>query len=260
MITIKTKEEIAILREGGARHALILQELARMVAPGVSTVDLEAKARSLIGSDKAAFMGYRPGGAKRPYPAALCVCINDEVVHGIPNENPRVIAAGDIVTIDFGLVHGRLFTDAAVSVVVPDPNSSENFKERLELLQIANVALAAGIKAAKGGKRVGDISAAIERAVRGTKANIIKELCGHGLGYSVHEDPFVPNFGQPGTGELLKPGMILAIEPILTLGTPDIVLQDDGYLYKTADGASSVQVEHTILITKGDAEVLTAFK
>lgn len=278
MITIKTKEEIAILREGGARHAFILRELKGMVRAGLSTADLETRARELIaeGGDRPSFQNYTPHGAKRPYPSALCVCINDEVVHGIPSENPRIISPGDIVTIDLGLVHHKLFTDSAVSVVVPvdvgdigaevgvtgrssaeQRDLQKKYESRSALLRVAEEALTAGIKAAKGGRHVGDIGSAIERVIRPTDAAIIAELCGHGLGYGVHEDPFVPNFGDPGTGELLKPGMIIAIEPILTLGKPKIRLLADGYTYVTVDGADSVQVEHTLLITKGDAEVLT---
>jgi methionyl aminopeptidase len=224
------------------------------------------------GGDKAAFLGFTPKGSKRAYPAALCVSVNEEVVHGIPNEHPRVLAHGDLVTLDLGLIHKGLYTDMAISVLIPlsddvkkikNPEVYEEimhtYNERSHLLETAKTALMAGIAAARGGSRTGDIGAAIENAVHeaGESINIIEELCGHGVGYGVHEDPYVPNFGKAGTGDLLRPGMVIAIEPILTLGAAGIILKNDGYTYVTADGASAVQVEHTVLITENGAEVLT---
>jgi methionyl aminopeptidase len=255
MITIKTKEDIAILREGGRRHGVILRELAAKVKPGMHIQELEDRARELIkdGGDTSAFLNYTPGGADRPFPAALCVSINDEVVHGIPNEGEKILKEGDIVTLDLGLIHKGLITDAAVTVPV-----GTVAPEIERLLTVTKEALRAGIKAAKGGKRVGDISSAIERIGLATKLGIVEELAGHGVGYEVHEDPFVPNYGQPGKGAVLKPGMVIAIEPIFNLGDRHVELDVDGYTYKTSDGSPSAHFEHTILITKGDAEVLTA--
>jgi methionyl aminopeptidase len=256
MITIKTKKDIAILREGGHRHAAILRELAAMVRPGVSTNELEDRARALIseGGDTPAFLNYRPEGAKRPYPAALCVSINDEVVHGIPNEGSKILNEGDIVSLDLGLVHKGLITDGAVTVAVGAISP-----ELAKLLEVTRKALMAGIKAAKGGKHVGDISSAIERIGVAGKYGIVEELSGHGVGYRVHEDPYVPNYGDPGMGEALKPGMVIAIEPMFNLGSRDIFLdKDDGYTYRTEDGKPSAHFEHTVLITKGDAEILTS--
>ena len=259
MITIKTKEDIATLREGGRRHAHILREIAKMVKSGVSAGELEDMARKMIndGGDKAAFLDYKPHGANRPYPAALCVSINDEVVHGIPNEKDKILKDGDIVSIDLGLIHNELITDMAVTVPVGNIT-----KEVDELLSITKSALMAGIKAAKGGKRVGDIGHAIARVGMsgngGKGYGIVEELSGHGVGYDVHEDPYVPNYGKPGTGEILKPGMVIAIEPMFNLGKKDVVLDEDGYTYKTLDGLPSAHFEHTVLITKGNAEILTA--
>jgi methionyl aminopeptidase len=255
MITIKTKEDIAILREGGRRHGVILRELAKMVKPGLKVQALEDAARKLIeeGGDKAAFLDYKPSGADRPFPAALCVSVNDEVVHGIPNEEEKILKEGDIVTLDLGLIHKGLITDSAVTVpvgkVAPD---LEN------LLAKTKEALLAGIKAAKGGKKVGDISNAIERIGIAGEFGIVEELAGHGVGYHVHEDPFVPNYGDEGKGPALKPGMVIAIEPIFNLGGREVELGLDGYTYKTVDGSPSAHFEHTVLITKGDAEILTA--
>ncbi|MDD5165247.1 MAG: type I methionyl aminopeptidase [Candidatus Pacebacteria bacterium] len=255
MIKIKTKEDIAILREGGRRHGAILRQLASMVKPGVHARDLENYTRELIaeGGDTAAFLNYTPVGADRPFPAALCLSINDEVVHGIPNEDDKVLMEGDIVTLDLGLVHKGLITDAAVTVAVGNVTP-----ERTLLLSKTKEALLAGIKAAKGGKKVGDISSAIERIGISAKFGIVEELAGHGVGYHVHEDPFIPNYGEEGKGPLLKPGMVIAIEPIFNLGDRHVELDLDGYTYKTVDGSPSAHFEHTVLITKGDAEILTA--
>jgi methionyl aminopeptidase len=255
MITIKTKEEIAILKEGGRRHAEILGRVAAAVAPGVSTKELDLLARKLIEEkgDKPAFLNYKPYGAKRPYPAALCVSVNDEVVHGIPNERDRVLKEGDIVSLDLGLVHDGLITDMAVTVPVGTID-----EEAAALLRATKEALMIGIKAAKGGRTVGDIGSAIGAFVRPKGYGIIEELAGHGVGYDVHEDPYVPNYGAKGEGAKLRPGMVLALEPMLNVGTKEVYLDKDGYTYKTADGSLSAHFEHTILITKSDPIILTS--
>lgn len=254
MIRIKTKEDIQTLREGGKRHAAILKEIASMVSPGIHTYELENHARKLIGAggDKSAFLDYKPSGAKRPYPAALCISINDEIVHGIPNEIDKILKEGDIVSIDLGLTHKGLITDAAITIPV-----GKISKELEQLLDITKKALYAGIKVARGGKRIGDIGNAISRVALPYGYGIVEELAGHGVGYSVHEDPYVPNFGEEGKGEILKPGMVLAIEPMFNIGTKNIKLDKDGYTYRTADGSASAHFEHTIVITKSGAEILT---
>jgi methionyl aminopeptidase len=255
MITIKTKEEIDILREGGKRHAFILRELTSMVKPGITSLDLENRAKELIaeGGDKSAFLDFKPYGAKRPYPACLCVSINDEIVHGIPNENVKTLKDGDIVSIDLGLIHKGLFTDAAVTVsvglVLPQVE---------KLLEITKKALYAGIKVAKDGRTTGDIGQAISRLALPFKYGVVEELVGHGVGYSAHEDPYVPNYGEAGMGDTLKSGMVIAIEPIFNLGTKRIVQDSDGYTFRTADGNPSAHFEHTVVVTKGGAEILTA--
>jgi methionyl aminopeptidase len=255
MITLKTKEDVAILREGGRRHATIMKELVAMVGPGVKASELNDRAAFLIaeGGDTPAFLNYQPEGAPRPYPAAVCVSINDEVVHGIPNESEKIFKEGDVVSIDLGLIHRNLITDMAVTVPVG------KISPRLEnLLKVTKEALLAGIKAAKGGKRTGDIGSTIERLAKPHAYGVVEELSGHGVGYHVHEDPFVPNYGTAGKGVMLKPGMVIAIEPMFNLGARNITLDPDGYTYRTADGEPSAHFEHTILITKGDAEILTA--
>ncbi|MEI6238610.1 MAG: type I methionyl aminopeptidase [bacterium] len=254
MISIKTKEDIVILREGGRRHAEIMNELVKEVKSGVSSKYLNNFLEKMItdGGDVPSFLNYTPYGAPRAYPAGLCVSINDEIVHGIPNEEEKILKEGDIVSLDFGLTHKGLITDMAVTVPV-----GKVTPELEKLMEVTRNALFAGIKAAKGGKRTGDIGSAVERSVLPFKYGVVEELCGHGVGYKVHEDPFVPNYGDPGTGDVLKPGLVIAIEPMVNLGTKKITLDDDEYTFRTKDGKPSAHFEHTIVITKGDPEILT---
>lgn len=258
MVNIKTKEDIAILREGGRRHAEIMRRLAAMVAPGVSTQTLEDEARRLIaeGGDTAATLGFKPYGATRPYPAALCVSINDEIVHGIPNENPRTLAEGDVVSLDTVLKHKGLYTDMALTLVV-----GKAAPELHDLVDSTKLALMQGIKAAKGGKKVMDIASAVERVGLAKNYGIVEDLVGHGVGYDVHEPPYIPNYTnikmKSVLNEVLRPGMVITIEPMFNLGTRYVTLDRDGYTYRTEDGLPSAHFEHTILITKGSAEILT---
>lgn len=254
MITIKTKEDIRLMREGGKRHALILETLVAMVKPGLNIRDLDEKAREMIQAegDTPAFLNYTPEGALRPYPASVCVSINDEVVHGIPNEEEKILKEGDIVSIDLGLIHKGLITDAAITVPVGTVSP-----EVEGLLVATKKALMAGIKAARGGATVGDIGAAIERIALAGGYGLVEELSGHGVGYSVHEEPFVPNYGEANTGAVLKPGMVIAIEPMFNLGSRHVYLDHDGYTYNTKDGKPSAHFEHTVVITKGEPEILT---
>jgi methionyl aminopeptidase len=253
-VTVKTKEEIEILREGGARLAFILAEVAKASVAGASTLDLDNLAKKLVeeGGDKSAFLNYKPAGMKRPYPATLCVSINDEIVHGIPNESPKILKDGDIVSLDMGLNHKGLFTDSAITVAVGNVDEAGK-----KLIADTKNALYEGIQAVKEGKHVRDISYAIERYVRPKHLGIVEELCGHGVGYKVHEDPFIPNFCLESKGEKLKAGMVLAIEPMLNEGNKHITLDADGYTYRTADGSRSAHFEHTIVVTKDGAEILT---
>jgi len=253
-VSIKTEEEIEILREGGKRLAFILQTVAEATKVGVSTLDLDNLAKKLVeeGGDKSAFLNYKPAGMKRPYPATLCISINDAIVHGIPNEQPQIIKDGDIVSLDMGLNHKGLFTDAAISVGVGQLDDIGR-----KLIDTTKQALYEGIWAVKAGKHVQDISYAIERYVRPKHLGIVEELCGHGVGYKVHEDPFIPNFCIDNKGEKLRVGMVLAIEPMLNEGSKHIKLDSDGYTYRTADGKRSAHFEHTIVVTKEGAEILT---
>ncbi|MDQ3089989.1 MAG: type I methionyl aminopeptidase [bacterium] len=254
MIRLKSVEEIEILKEGGKRHAEILRIIAELVQPGVSTLILEEEALRLIreGGDKPAFLGYTPRGAKRPYPASLCVSINSEIVHGIPNEGDRILNDGDIVAIDLGLVHQGLITDAAISLGVGKVDD-----EARELLAVTKNALQAGIDAAINNNKIGDIGAAISNVVARSPFSLAEDLAGHGVGFDVHEDPFVPNFGIKGEGDSLMPGMVIAIEPMVNTGKGAIKLSRDGYTIVTKDGSRSAHFEHTVAITSDGYIVLT---
>lgn len=254
-IKLKSAKDIEILREGGKRHAFILNEVAKAVAPGVSTKELDDLAVKLIaeGGDKAAFLGYKPYGAKRPYPASICISVNDAVVHGIPNEMPHILVEGDIVSLDLGLIHKGMITDMAVTVPV-----GKTDKESVKLLKATKEALELAIKAAKPGNTTGHIGEAVETFIAPQGFGIVEELAGHGVGYKVHEDPYVPNYGTAGEGEDLLPGMVIAIEPIINQGTEKIFLDKDGYTYRTKDGRRSAHFEKTIVITEKGCEILTA--
>jgi len=252
---LKTAQEIKILREGGKRHAEILFLLARQVKPGISTMILEEEALRLIreGGDKPAHLGYKPRGAKRPFPAALCLSINDEIVHGIPNENIRLINEGDIVSIDLSLEHDGLITDSAITVpcgVIDD--------ESQRLLDITREALYAGIQAAKPGNTIGDIGEAISDTVKPSGFSIADDLMGHGVGFEIHEEPYVPNFDIGGKGEKLVPGLVIAIEPMVNIGSSAIKDSSDGYTIKTRDGSRSAHFEHTVAITEKGNIILTS--
>ena len=253
MALIKSKEEIAILREGGKRLARTLALVVKAVKPGVRTSELDRLAEQIIqkDGDKPAFLNYTPTGAMRPFPASLCVAVNDEVVHGISNEDPKVLREGDIIGLDIGLIHKNLVTDMAVTIPVGNIDDQAS-----QLLKVTKKALDIGIAASRGGCHIGDIGQAIESYVAG-RYGIVHELGGHGVGHSVHEEPHVPNFGNSGAGVELVPGMVLALEPMLNEGVGDVVLADDGYTIKTADGKRSAHFEHTIVITEGAPEILT---
>ncbi|PIP87147.1 type I methionyl aminopeptidase [Candidatus Campbellbacteria bacterium CG22_combo_CG10-13_8_21_14_all_36_13] len=254
MIRPKTKEEIQILREAGKRLYFVLQKLKEKSVEGVFLRDLDALGESMIrsGGDIPSFLNYTPEGANRPYPSSICISINDEIVHGISSESERVLRDGDVVTLDAGLTHKGLIVDSAITVVVGSVSDKVQ-----KLLDVTERSLYKGIDQAKIGNHIGDISYAIEQFVKPYGFSIYKELVGHGVGYEVHEAPYVPNVGKAGTGPILEDGMVIAIEPMVGLGFDKIVLAKDGYTYKTADGSISAHFEHTIAITNDGPIILT---
>jgi methionyl aminopeptidase len=252
-VIIKTEEQIEIIRAGGKRLARILAEVATHVRPGISSFELDQIAEGLIrdGGDEPAFKGYKPALHMKPYPASLCVSVNNEIVHGIPSKDV-ILKEGDIVSLDLGLKHQGLFTDHAITVSVGTISKKDS-----ELLYRTKEAMLVGIEAARAGNRVGDIGFAIQEFVKPFGYGIVRDLSGHGVGVAIHEDPFIPNYGKAGKGEKLVPGMIIAIEPMLNIGDQDTVVSRDGYTVKTADGSRSAHFEHTVLITEGEPEILT---
>jgi methionyl aminopeptidase len=253
-IKLKTKEQIEILREGGKRLAGVLMTLAENVKEGVTSADLDKIAYDIItkNGDKPSFLNYKPKGSKEAYPSSICVSVNDEVVHGEPNLNPRILKEGDIVSLDAGLIHKGLFTDSAITVPVGKVSN-----EAKQLMRVTKESLDAGIKAIKIGGTTGDIGFAIQEYVRPYGYGIIKELAGHGVGFAVHEDPFVPNYGKMGYGDKLVSGLVIAIEPMLNEGSAKIYLGEDGHTYKTYDGKLSAHFEHTVAITEEGIQILT---
>lgn len=254
MIKLKSKEEIEILREGGKRLAFVLGELKKAAVPGVTTKELDDLAYKLTieMGDKPAFLNYQPYGADRPYPASACISINDEIVHGIPNESEKVLKEGDIVSLDMGLIHKGLFVDSAITVGVGKID-----EDAKKLLKATRESLEAGIKAIKVGGYIGDIGFAIAEVAKKYKFGIAEGLCGHGVGFAVHEDPYVPNEGEKGDGPKLVPGLVIAIEPMLNEGTGKTKIAKDKWAYLTKDGKRSAHFEHTVAITEDGVEVLT---
>ena len=255
-IKYKTKEEIEIMKEGGAIHARILKELAKKVKPGVKTNELNEYAEKLL--DEAgctgAFLGYQPVDAKYPYPASLCVSINEEIVHGIPNDgNERILFDGDIVTLDLGVSHKGLITDAAITV--PVGKVSEEAKE---LIRATKEALDRGIKAMRLNGHIGDIGDAVMQTAMKYNLGIIEGLSGHGVGFDVHEEPFVPNRAKRGEGPKMLAGLVIAIEPMFSLGSRSIKRLSDGYTYITRDKSLSAHFEHTVAVTEEGVVILTS--
>ncbi|MBP9760351.1 MAG: type I methionyl aminopeptidase [Candidatus Pacebacteria bacterium] len=254
-MSIKTIKEIHALQELGKRHAEVIAGLVAIVKPGVNTLELEELACKLIakGGDEPAFKNYRPRGASRAYPCALCVAPNDVVVHGIPTELNYTLKDGDIIGLDVGLRRDGLVIDAGKTVPVGNID-----KATQKLLETTYEALMRGIAEARAGNTVGDIGYAIETYVRKKGYGLVRDLCGHGVGHAVHEEPQVPNFGARGTGETLRAGMVLAIEPMVNEGKGAVDFLPDGYTVRTRDRSRSAHFEHNIVIVDGDPIILTS--
>jgi len=252
MTILKNIEDINKLREGGKILASVLYEAAKKSVPGAKTTELDKLAEKMIkeAGGRPSFKNYKTSDDKTPYPASLCVSINEEVVHGVPGE--RILKDGDIVSLDLGMEYKGFYTDSAVTV--PVGNISGQAKK---LIEATREALNLGIMAVKSGAFVGDIGYAIQSFAEKNGFNVVRKLVGHGLGRKVHESPEVPNFGVKGKGEILKEGEVIAIEPMITAGRHDIYLDKDWWTWKTRDGSLSAHFEHTIIVTKTGAEIIT---
>lgn len=252
---ISSKQELDILREGGKRLAQHLQELSKLVVVGATAhaVEQEALARIKQDGDEPAFLAYKSGRGEKPYPSALCISVNDVIVHSPASDNGAVFAEGDVVSLDFGVRHRGLFTDHAVTFILGTPRNAED--ERL--VRVAYEALDAGIAQALVGNTTGDIGYAVETIARRERFGFPRNLSGHGVGKKVHEEPHVPNFGAPGTGEKLVEGLVIAIEPMFTLGSGELYIDKDTFSYRTKDKSRSAHVEHTVVLTKNGPEILT---
>lgn len=246
MTVIKSPQEVAIMRQAGKIVAKTLQRLREEMKPGIKTNHLDAVAASELKKygAKASFKGYRG------FPAYLCVSVNDEIVHGIPGE--RELSDGDIVSLDFGAIVNGFHGDGAITVGVGRISSKAQ-----ELLAVTEAALMVGIRAARSGVHLGDVSAAIQNYVETRGFSVVREYSGHGVGRDLHEDPLVPNFGPPGEGPLLRKGMTLAVEPMVTAGDWRTRLAENRWTVLTADGSLAAHFEHTIAISEDEAEILT---
>lgn len=246
-MALKTPQEIELMREGGRILASTLDALAAAVKPGIKTWDLEILAREHISKAGArpSFLNYNG------FPAALCVSINEEIVHGLPSE--RKIKEGDLIKLDLGVFYKGFHTDSARSVVAGvQPHS-----EHRTLISVAEEALRIGIESAQPGKRTGDIGHAIHQYVKSQGYDVPRELIGHGVGKTLHEKPEVPNYGKPGTGSKLEPGLTIAIEPMVMIGDWHITEGPDGYSYVSVDGKPVAHAEHTVAITENGPVILT---
>jgi methionyl aminopeptidase len=255
MITKKSPEEIAILKEGGALLARVLKEAAKVAVVGNSTLDIDDRVMELAEEwgFEPILLGYHPGFADYPYPAASCISVNNCVQHGIPSAEV-VLHEGDVVNIDVAIGYKGFVVDSGVTVGVGEIDADAK-----KLLAVTQEALAHGIKAAKPGNHIGDISAAIQTFVESRGLSVVEVLCGHGVGYKIHEEPTIPNFGRAGTGPLIEVGHVYAIEPIVNFGKKDVYFDDegDGYAVYTADGSWSAHFEHTVAITENGPVILT---
>lgn len=267
-----TEEQKKNIRAAGKILAGVLADTAKLLKEGVTTAELDLAAEHAIRARGAvpSFLHYKPEGAAYPYPAALCVSINDEVVHGIPNAK-RILRNGDIVSLDAGLSYQGYFVDAARTYIVGDDTTTISTAGEMslkarglgdlkahQLIAATKEALQGAIAAARVGKHVGDIGAAVVRVAANRKFAIVQDLGGHAVGAAVHEKPFIANEGHEGEGEELVEGMVLAIEPMLAEGKGDIILDEDEWTYRMEDGKRAAHFEDTVLLTKDGPEILTA--
>lgn len=250
MITLKSAREIEVMRSANVIVAEILAELRDKVAAGVTTLELDSLAEELTYKKKAtpAFKGYQMAG--RVYPRSLCVSVNDEIVHGIPSG--RVLKDGDIVGLDFGVIYEGFYGDSAITVGV-----GAITEDARRLMQVTEQALYRGIEHLRDGKRLGDLSSAIQQMIEGAGFSVVRSFVGHGIGKRLHEDPPVPNYGEAERGIRLKEGMVLAIEPMVNAGSSEVKMKEDGWTAVTGDGSLSAHFEHSVAITQNGPYILS---
>jgi len=247
MIDLKSEKEIELIAKSAEILSEVLIKMKEMIKPGITTEEIDGLARKMVKDHgvKAAFLGYRG------YPAAVCVSVNEEVVHGIPSSKIK-LKEGDIVSLDFGVEREGFFSDAALTVPVGKISGRAQ-----KLIKVTQEALLKGIDMAKPGNRISDISAAVQRYVEANGFSVVRDLCGHGVGRKVHEEPMIPNFGKPGQGPLIQPGMVLALEPMVNAGSYEVATLDDDWTVVTMDGDVSAHFEHTVAVREYGPVILT---
>jgi methionyl aminopeptidase len=256
---IQSQRELELLREGGKHLALILSRVAESVKDGVTTKELDTLAEKLIleCGGTPSFKNYQAFQSESPFPASLCVSVNDEIVHGIPSG--RILKDGDIVGLDIGMKwpnsEDGLYTDTALTVLVGE--ETEAMLSSSKLIVATKKSLDVGISVVRAGVKTGDIGFAIQQYLEKENFGVVRELVGHGVGIAVHEDPEIPNWGKQGTGEMLVEGEVIALEPMATEGKYKIKLLEDDWTWSTADGSLSAHFEHTLVVTKNGVEILT---
>ncbi|GAB4402476.1 MAG: type I methionyl aminopeptidase [Microscillaceae bacterium] len=250
MIIYKTREEIELIRQSAHLLGKAHGEIAKMIAPGVKTIDLDKRAEEYI-RDNGGIPSFK--GYNKNFPGSLCISVNEQVVHGFPSE--YVLREGDIVSVDCGVFLNGFHSDSAYTYAVGAVSD-----EVKKLLQVTKASLLKGIEQVRSGNRVGDISFAIQTFVESHNFTIIRELVGHGVGKSLHESPEVPNFGKRGRGVKLRDGLVIAIEPMVNMGRRNVVQEKDGWTIRTLDRKPSAHFEHTVAVNNGQAEVLTTFE
>ncbi len=246
MIFLKSESELELMHRANALVHRALESVRRAVRPGVTTAELDELAEQLIveGGGRPAFKGYRG------FPATLCTSVNDEIVHGIPSSKVR-LREGDILSVDCGAVVGGYYGDAAITVAVGGIS-----EEALRLVEITRQCLEDAVEQVRPGNRLGDVGAAVQRRAEAAGFGVVREFVGHGIGRSLHEDPQVPNFGRPGTGLQLKPGLVLAIEPMITAGSWRVRIDEDGWTARTEDGTLAAHFEYSVAVTEDGPRVL----
>jgi methionyl aminopeptidase len=251
MIIYKSPDEIEKMRRSGRILAATIERVLSKVRVGITTAELDEIADTSIREHDAtpSFLGY----GHPPFPASICTSINDEIVHGIPSPK-RAVKDGDLLKLDFGAIWEGFHSDSAVTVIVGDPPSADAEK----LVRVTEDALEAGISQIKAGGRLSDIGAAVQQVAEGAGFSVVREYVGHGIGRSMHEDPQIPNYGDPGRGPQLKPGLVVAVEPMVNVGGWETRVLADDWTVVTADGSLSAHFEHTIAVTEDGPEVLTA--